>query len=495
MDYMLQKNKLVLQENLDLQNIKNDIKKIYFFIHKIVSNNENKNEIPENILENFQKSIDEISQKTLIINDINDIFVNVLDSLQEFPKLINNEFNELKSIFKNQNNTDYPIKDIPADVRNEIDNLKRLIDSSIQKINSDVSSIKTDITSLKDKDSNFINKINKISADLELLRSGLNKNIQDIQNKLNLTIVNVNTATTNIKILSDNVNKTRSDISTVQNSITSINARIDTLINNVSNVLNNFADLRRYQTDLTRQIDNLSKKLQLTQDDLSNTKNNINININSLKKDLDKAKSDLNNNINDNTNNLQNDLINTKNEISNTFTTNITTLKNNIDNNVNTITNDIINLRDNLANTNDNISIIYTQDNKNNIRTIYFKNAEIDNIVSKDFTLLSDKRLKKDIANIEYPKKLFKLKTKKYKWKNDNTNDTGFIAQEVKELFPEMVNEDKNGILSVNYIKFVPLIVEIVKKQNNEILFLKIGFILLFIFIISIIIYIKSKNI
>jgi len=520
-DYMLQKNKLVLQENLDLQNIKNDIKKIYLFIHKIVSSNEKKNEIPENILEYFQNSIEEnkskiyeLSQKTLIINDINDILLNVLDSLQEFPRFINKEFNELKVIFENPSNP--IIREIPQDVQQEIDDLKKLINSSVEKVNVDVTSIKSEINNLKNRDSNFGNRINKINSDVKSLQTDLNKikdtfkdindikkDIKDLQSKINLVTVNVNTATTNIKIINESLSKTKSDVTTLQSSVTDIKSTISSITNNISNIIENFGEIRNNQTNINNQVNDINKKLIATQNDLANTKseikNTINVNIATLKTDLNNTKNDITNNINVNINNIRNDLTNTRNEITNNITSNINSLRNDLNSNVTTLTssinfaqNDINDLRNNLVNTSNDVSIIYTQANKNNIRTIYFKNAEIDNIVAQDFTLLSDKRLKKNIKNINYPNKIFELNAKNYKWIDSNKNDSGFIAQEVKELFPELVNEDKNGILSVNYIKFVPLIVEIVKKQNQEILFLKIGFVLLFILLICVIIYIKN---
>jgi hypothetical protein len=42
----------------------------------------------------------------------------------------------------------------------------------------------------------------------------------------------------------------------------------------------------------------------------------------------------------------------------------------------------------------------------------------------------------------------------------------GFIAQEVKEVVPEIVSEDKDGYLSVDYSKVTPLLVEAIKEQN-----------------------------
>ncbi len=45
----------------------------------------------------------------------------------------------------------------------------------------------------------------------------------------------------------------------------------------------------------------------------------------------------------------------------------------------------------------------------------------------------------------------------------------GFIAQEVQALYPELVYEDKEGILSIDYLGFIPIIVETLKKQEDVI--------------------------
>ena len=45
----------------------------------------------------------------------------------------------------------------------------------------------------------------------------------------------------------------------------------------------------------------------------------------------------------------------------------------------------------------------------------------------------------------------------------------GFLAQEVQKVLPELVVEDENGVLGVDYIGFIPLLVDVVKRQNEEI--------------------------
>ena len=45
----------------------------------------------------------------------------------------------------------------------------------------------------------------------------------------------------------------------------------------------------------------------------------------------------------------------------------------------------------------------------------------------------------------------------------------GFSAQEVEEIFPDLVMEDENGIKSVNYIGLIPIIIEALKDHQNTI--------------------------
>ena len=55
----------------------------------------------------------------------------------------------------------------------------------------------------------------------------------------------------------------------------------------------------------------------------------------------------------------------------------------------------------------------------------------------------------------------------------DGHSRYGFLAQEVKKVFPELVTEDENGYLSVDYIGFIPLLVDaynvlMVKVEEQE---------------------------
>jgi hypothetical protein len=43
----------------------------------------------------------------------------------------------------------------------------------------------------------------------------------------------------------------------------------------------------------------------------------------------------------------------------------------------------------------------------------------------------------------------------------------GLLAQEVQKVFPELVNEDKNGMLSLNYQGLIPILIKALKDQNE----------------------------
>ena len=51
---------------------------------------------------------------------------------------------------------------------------------------------------------------------------------------------------------------------------------------------------------------------------------------------------------------------------------------------------------------------------------------------------------------------------------NASSFEYGFIAQELKEVFPELVTQDKEGYYSINYIGLIPLMVEALKEQNEQ---------------------------
>ena len=49
----------------------------------------------------------------------------------------------------------------------------------------------------------------------------------------------------------------------------------------------------------------------------------------------------------------------------------------------------------------------------------------------------------------------------------------GVLAQEIQKLFPELVGADEENRLTVNYQGLVPVLINALKEQQNEIVRLK----------------------
>ena len=62
----------------------------------------------------------------------------------------------------------------------------------------------------------------------------------------------------------------------------------------------------------------------------------------------------------------------------------------------------------------------------------------------------------------------------RFNWKKDSSHrnagqqDVGVIAQEIKQVLPEAVRE-VNGVLSVEYTKIIPVLIECIKELDSKI--------------------------
>ena len=95
-----------------------------------------------------------------------------------------------------------------------------------------------------------------------------------------------------------------------------------------------------------------------------------------------------------------------------------------------------------------------------------------DHVQAKKFLYASDERLKQNITVIEDPLEIVgKLRGVRFEWKESGKKDIGLIAQEVQKTLPEIVEKDrKSGNLSVEYANVVAILVEGIKKQQEQIL-------------------------
>ena len=71
------------------------------------------------------------------------------------------------------------------------------------------------------------------------------------------------------------------------------------------------------------------------------------------------------------------------------------------------------------------------------------------------------------------------LRSVNYVWKKElgksERQKVGFIAQEIKKIFPEFVNKEENGLLSVDYVSIIPVLVTAIQDLRKEIDELKKG--------------------
>jgi hypothetical protein len=84
----------------------------------------------------------------------------------------------------------------------------------------------------------------------------------------------------------------------------------------------------------------------------------------------------------------------------------------------------------------------------------------------------SDIRLKKNIRNLNYGlSEIMNLRPVSYSFKTDNENKTslGLIAQEVKEIIPEIVVEDTTPekIMGVTYSDLIPVLIHAIQQQQK----------------------------
>lgn len=99
-------------------------------------------------------------------------------------------------------------------------------------------------------------------------------------------------------------------------------------------------------------------------------------------------------------------------------------------------------------------------------------------IRSTTAVIISDQNYKTDVRKIENAlDKILALNGVSYAWRFqefpdmqlDNFRHYGFIAQNVNEVLPESVGEDKKGFLSVDYNSIIPVLVEAIKVLQDRI--------------------------
>jgi hypothetical protein len=92
--------------------------------------------------------------------------------------------------------------------------------------------------------------------------------------------------------------------------------------------------------------------------------------------------------------------------------------------------------------------------------------------IGGDVVVSSDARLKSNIVSLGSTlSRLLLIDGKSYEMKGKQK--IGVLAQDIREVFPELVSEDANEMLAVNYQGLVPVLINALKEQQSEIDVLK----------------------
>lgn len=86
-----------------------------------------------------------------------------------------------------------------------------------------------------------------------------------------------------------------------------------------------------------------------------------------------------------------------------------------------------------------------------------------------NFNSVSDVSLKENIISIDNPSSIVdNLSGVEFTWKDNKQKSSGFIAQEVEQFLPHLVDKNKNGIKTVNYQGIIAYLVETIKELNGR---------------------------
>lgn len=124
---------------------------------------------------------------------------------------------------------------------------------------------------------------------------------------------------------------------------------------------------------------------------------------------------------------------------------------------------------------NDDVTAVYMAEDRG--AKIYAGEGDFsgDIVTAGNITVSSDIRLKKDIVNL--PSTIDNIKSLRpvsYSKKNSlnseeyGSKEIGLIAQELQEVYPNMVSEDdsKDPLLSVSYLELIPVLIKAIQEQQ-----------------------------
>lgn len=113
-----------------------------------------------------------------------------------------------------------------------------------------------------------------------------------------------------------------------------------------------------------------------------------------------------------------------------------------------------------------------------NAQNINSNDITVSNLtVSNSFTNNSDRRLKKDIKDldIKYKNIIDKIHAKEFSYKKTEEKRIGFIAQDVEKAFLSenmecpIIKKNEIGIYSMDYTQLIPILWKAIQEQQEQI--------------------------
>jgi hypothetical protein len=91
-------------------------------------------------------------------------------------------------------------------------------------------------------------------------------------------------------------------------------------------------------------------------------------------------------------------------------------------------------------------------------------------VVATKFQGRSDRRLKENLRSVKNSlETINKLNSKWFNFIDEKTPTCGYIAQDVQQILPSLVDKDRQGYLSVAYIEIIPILSEAIKELTARV--------------------------
>jgi hypothetical protein len=96
--------------------------------------------------------------------------------------------------------------------------------------------------------------------------------------------------------------------------------------------------------------------------------------------------------------------------------------------------------------------------------------GSIDDLETVRVTETSALIYKDNVATLDSADAIYNLRPVSFNWKADNREDLGLVAEEVKEVYPQLVKSDGEGnAIGVNYSKLTSVLIKAVQDLSARI--------------------------